>query len=174
MKRTTTLPIALIGMMVLALTIAVIAQTETRKELPLVEAARTGDTDKVRALLVSGEIPDVRGSAGYTPLMLACAAGGSAMTELLLPYRADPNLSTENGLTALAIASGAIAPESFVQAAVGKLLDSGANPNPNSPVSPLAFAMLRSHAAAVNSAAGRWLQLDYTKRILLTAIQIRT
>lgn len=71
-------------------------------ELPLVQAAASGKTDVVRALLDGGANPNVRDTAGQTPLF---ASDDPAIVQALLGSRADPNLTNGAGETPLADAA---------------------------------------------------------------------
>ncbi len=144
------LPLVLSGILILGLIAGLVAESGTEDKSPLVEAVQQGDSQKVESLLRSGENPNVTTQDGYTLLMLASAAGGTDMVKMLLDYGAYPNTQTDNGLTAVAIAAGSVAEEESVNATVEKLLEFGADPNPfDSPMSPVAFAMLRDHASVV-------------------------
>ena len=157
------LPLTLAGTLAFGCVVLLLAQAEPSDEQPLVQAVMEGDHAEVESLLQAGESPNVTSSDGYTPLMLASAAGGGSMVEMLLKYGAYPDAQTANGVTALALAAGAIAGESSVKDTVNALLAAGANPNPNSPTSPLALAALRDHSDAVEALKDRGAIMQETE-----------
>lgn len=89
---------------------------------PLMMAALMGHTEAVSALLARGASVNARDNEGSSPLMFARTADIAMM---LLDKGADPLLVSEDGVTALHIASGK---DSFAQV-VQQLLKRGADPN---------------------------------------------
>jgi uncharacterized protein len=62
--------------------------------LQLLQASQNNDTQLAQKLLKLGINPNIRTISGLTPLMFASYHGSTAITRLLLGYRADVNLST--------------------------------------------------------------------------------
>ncbi len=89
----------------------------------LLEAARKGAPEEVRALISAGMDPDARGRDGKTALMLAAEAGRAGAVQALLEAGANPNVQTPGGGTALALAA-----RNQQREAVRLLLQAGANP----------------------------------------------
>ena len=71
----------------------------------LVEAARSGNAEAVRALLSSGTDPNTRGGDGKTALMLAAEKGRAGAVQVLLESGAKPDVQTLQGTTALGLAA---------------------------------------------------------------------
>ena len=93
---------------------------------PAATAASGGDVAGITRMLNAGLDPNARDAAGYTPLIAASRAGNIEVIRLLASRRADPNLrdAAVNSWTPLLHAIHKAQP-----AAVGALLDAGANPN---------------------------------------------
>ena len=70
----------------------------------LLEAAREGDHEEVRALLASGADPNVEDGEGWTPLMLVTVKGHLDVARELLEAGADVHARNEKGWTALRFA----------------------------------------------------------------------
>lgn len=98
-----------------------IADTAAAQPAEIMIAARSGDLELVKELLVSGAEPDPNGIA--TPLYFAAQGGHIEITELLLESGADPNALSEWG-TPLHIA----ARRKHIGVAM-ILLQQGADPN---------------------------------------------
>jgi ankyrin repeat protein len=122
----------------------------------MLEAAKTGDLDKIKSLIQAGESPHLRGNVkgvnfggelmplkDTTALHVAAVSAQLEAVKLLLAAGADINLKDGSGLSPLHYAC-ASAPESFIQGAAGRLygtetvaavqvvkflLANGANPN---------------------------------------------
>jgi hypothetical protein len=74
---------------------------------PLIGAARSGNTQALKALLAGGADPDRRwGVNNWTPLMHAIHKNQKASVELLLGGGADMNARGADGVTALMMAAG--------------------------------------------------------------------
>ena len=69
------------------------------------EAARTGQTQQVEALVQQGIPVDARDPEGKTALMLAATNGHTATVQQLLALRANPALVDRDGLTAAQLAA---------------------------------------------------------------------
>ena len=69
------------------------------------EAARTGQTQKVEALVQQGTPVDARDPEGKTALMLAAMNAHTATVQRLLALRANPALVDRDGLTAAQLAA---------------------------------------------------------------------
>lgn len=74
---------------------------------PLINAAREGDTVRIRALVAGGANPNMRGGVnGWTPIEHAVHKNQMASVRALLDAGADPNAANPNGVTPLIMASG--------------------------------------------------------------------
>jgi len=72
---------------------------------PLIEAAKSGDMEKVQALLAEGAEVNAKGSErGVTALMLAVARVHTDTVKVLLAKGADVNAKLTDGTTALILA----------------------------------------------------------------------
>jgi ankyrin repeat protein len=72
----------------------------------LMLAIKSGNRTIVRALLANGaKVDGQENQFGYTPLMLATLTGDSSMVKLLLNYKADLNLKSKKGETAVMLAA---------------------------------------------------------------------
>jgi ankyrin repeat protein len=75
-------------------------------ETPLMQAARVGNAETVRALLEGGADPNVKEKNGQqTALMWAAAGSHSDVTEALVRHKADVDARSKNGATALMFAA---------------------------------------------------------------------
>ena len=93
-------------------------------ETPLMQAARLGNVETVRALLASGADPNAKEKNGeQTALMWAIAERHSKVTEELVRNKVDVNAHTKNGATALMFAARGDVDS------VRILMDGGARPN---------------------------------------------
>ena len=68
---------------------------------PITKAAREGDEEKVRQLLLKGENPNQADSSGQPLLMVAVVAGNIAVVETLLKSGAAPDAVDREGYTSL-------------------------------------------------------------------------
>jgi ankyrin repeat protein len=91
---------------------------------PLVDAARAGDVEAVRALLAGGEDAGAPEADGSTPLLWAAYRADLAMARLLIDTGADPNAANDQGATPLWAAS-----ENGSAPMAQLLLDAGAAPD---------------------------------------------
>jgi ankyrin repeat protein len=74
---------------------------------PLINAAREGDTVRIRSLVAGGANPNMRGGVnGWTPIEHAVHKNQMASVRALLDAGADPNAANPNGVTPLIMASG--------------------------------------------------------------------
>lgn len=90
-----------------------------------IETVKTGDLKAVSKMLQKKTTNvNETDEEGLSGLMVAAIVGDSLMTELLLSYKADPNLKTKTGMTALH-AAAFHSRESLIPA----LLLAGADPN---------------------------------------------
>jgi len=101
----------------------------------LVDAARLGDSERVRQLLDAGVAPAIMSVGhGHTALHAAAAYGHEAVVSILLARGCTPDLSNAMGSTPLALVVHAIAdnPETQTLEALYQiahmLLDAGASP----------------------------------------------
>jgi ankyrin repeat protein len=78
----------------------------TRDAEGLIKSVRSGDAAAVRRLLSAGADPNVRDTAGLTPLVIAATRGDVEVAAALLSAGADANATTEAGKTPLAVAVG--------------------------------------------------------------------
>jgi ankyrin repeat protein len=93
-------------------------------DLRLVEAARAGDRDAVRALLAAKVDVDAPQPDGATALVWAAQRDDAETADLLIRAGADVNAANDYGVTPLSLAC-----TNQSTAMVGKLLAAGANPN---------------------------------------------
>jgi|GEM_PF-94151 len=70
-------------------------------ELAWIEAAASGQTERVMAMLKEGLNVDMKDQSGSTALMLASAYGHTDIVTALIEHSADPNVRDNNGMTAL-------------------------------------------------------------------------
>ncbi len=97
---------------------------EATDDLGLVDAARTQDGSRVRALLDRKADVNVRSDDGSTALLWAAHWNDVATADLLIRARADANLANDFGMTPLSRAC-----TNGSAALVQLLLEAGANPN---------------------------------------------
>lgn len=95
------------------------AYAQTPDEKVLFTAVLTGNLIQAEKLLKSGSKPDARGANGNTILTTACHASNAGMVDLLLKYKADPNMRNTDGTVPL---NYCIKP--FI---IKKLIDKGAD-----------------------------------------------
>jgi protease I len=62
---------------------------------PVIEAAKTGDINRIQKWLEQGGSPDLRNLERWTPLMAASVRGRTSVVEFLLKNRANPKLRLE-------------------------------------------------------------------------------
>ena len=98
------IPLLLVAFGALALLIPMSAYAQDL-DSQLLDAAKSGQTDKVQALLQSGARVNEKDNEGRTPLMFASAYGHSSIVQVLLDAGADVNAKANNGSTALVGAS---------------------------------------------------------------------
>lgn len=92
--------------------------------LPLHAAVRSNHSGVVRTLLEQRSDPNLRDSAGETPLHICCRMGNLPLLEiLLLEERVDPNIQSMSGETPLHLIAGKD-PQMII-----RLLEHGADPN---------------------------------------------
>jgi ankyrin repeat protein len=109
----------------LALALPSHAVADDRGDLtPLLEAARSYDTDTAMRLVLQGADVDAAENDGTTALHWAAHAGADALVTTLLEAGADPNARNRYGLTPLQAAA-----EGGFAVSVIALLDAGADPN---------------------------------------------
>ena len=91
-----------------ALAIAFLVGAAPPDDWPLLDAARSGDTEAVRSLLEGGADPDVAQGDGLTPLHLAAQQGHVEIADLLIGAGAGLEVRTRlGGYTPLHLASEA-------------------------------------------------------------------
>ena len=73
--------------------------------IPIIEAAKTGNTEVVKLLLKENVDVNVQDEEGVTALMIASENGHTQVVDLLLKANVDVNVQDEEGVTALMIAS---------------------------------------------------------------------
>ena len=71
----------------------------------MVEAARSGDTNKISSLLKAGANVNCRDEDSWTALMLAALWGHKDTVRLLLEYKVDIEAKSDWGDTALMLAA---------------------------------------------------------------------
>jgi ankyrin repeat protein len=88
--------------------ITILASSCFRSELsPLIDAARSGDAQGIRALVARGNDPNASaGGNGWTPLEHAVHKHQVGSLTALLDAGADPNRSSREGTTPLMMAAG--------------------------------------------------------------------
>ncbi len=74
-------------------------------EFAWMEAATTGQTERVLSILKEGLDVDTKDDSGATALMLTSSSGHSEIVQILLEHSADINARDKNGMTALMRAS---------------------------------------------------------------------
>ena len=104
--------------------LAVAQPTAAPDDLGLVEAARTQDQARVRALLTRKPDVNARSDDGSTALLWAAHWNDVATADLLIRARADANVANDFGMTPLSRAC-----TNGSAALVELLLNAGANPN---------------------------------------------
>jgi ankyrin repeat protein len=114
----------------------------------LVDAAKHGDRDAVRALANGSAKAYVGGPQGTAALILAAEHGDAQMVDILLAAGADPKAANEFGATPLYAAAGAT--DASIAA---KLLAAGADPNAHllSGETPLMIAARQGNLGVVRS-----------------------
>jgi uncharacterized protein len=96
-------------------------------ELGVLEAAATGNADRVRELLdADPEARDVRTADGFTPLGLAAFLGGAETVRVLLDHGADADDDAENQFGVRPVNAAAAAHD---HEAMRLLLEAGADPD---------------------------------------------
>ena len=90
--------------------------------IPLIEAARVGDTETVKALLAKGADPNAQTVFGGTALMEAAYQGDTATVDVLLAKGSKVNTQRKDGFTALLMAV-----QNGHTATVRMLLDKGSD-----------------------------------------------
>ncbi len=118
--------IKVMGTGMLALLVSAVCVCAATGDLSLVDAAKSGDRDAVRAILRDGQQVDVNEEQpdGATPLAWAVHRNDLEMADLLIAEGADVNAANEYGVTPLSLACTNRQP-----AMVRKLLQARANPN---------------------------------------------
>ena len=104
--------------------LAMATPTAAPDDLALVDAARTQDESKVRALLARNADVNARSEDGSTALLWAAHWNDVATAGLLIRAQADPNIANDFGMTPLSRAC-----TNGSAALVELLLTAGANPN---------------------------------------------
>src|SRR5262245_51645612 len=108
--------------------LAVAGPTAATDELGLVDAARSQDQARVRALLTRNADVNARSDDGSTALLWAAHWNDAATADLLIRAQADPNLANDFGMTPLSRAC-----TNGSAALVELLLSAGATRIPPSP-----------------------------------------
>jgi ankyrin repeat protein len=70
----------------------------------LIEAAKEGDLERVKALIAAGANVNAKKNYGETALMYTAMLGHTEITQLLIKKGADVNAKTKDGETALSLA----------------------------------------------------------------------
>jgi uncharacterized protein len=104
--------------------LAVASSTAATDDLGLVDAARSQDASRVRALLARNADVNARAEDGSTALLWAAHWNDAATADLLIRARADANIANDFGMTPLSRAC-----TNGSAALVELLLKGGANPN---------------------------------------------
>jgi ankyrin repeat protein len=112
------------SLVVLALCVTAAGAARAADTPALVSAARNGDTDSVRSLLVEGADVDAVSGDGTTALHWASYRDDVELVALLLDAEASVNVANDLGATALWSAS-----QNGSVAMAGRLLEAGADPN---------------------------------------------
>jgi twitching motility protein PilT len=110
------------------------------------EAATTGQTDRIEAVLKEGIHVDAADDSGATALMIACTSGNLDMVRVLIDHDAEINLRDKNGMSALMRACAKDNAD-----AIKALVEAGADVNAknNSGNTPLLIAGSAGNLAAV-------------------------
>jgi len=123
-RRRARLIFQIVGILVLLIAWrSVLYMLNMRSNLALMEAVSNNDTAGIATMLNNGVRPDSTDPQGVTPLMLAASDGRTEITNLLLKFRAHPNLKDASGEPVL-MRAGLTHPD-IVEA----LLRFGATPN---------------------------------------------
>ena len=85
----------------LVLALAALHPSHAHADASLIDAARKGDTETVRALLDSGADPNSANKGGLTALIAAAQPGHADTVSVLLQAGANPDVANKGGITPL-------------------------------------------------------------------------
>lgn len=123
------------------------SSSETHPQIPIHEAALSGNLKAVKAHIENGADIDTTDRQGHTPLMLASFNGHTAVVKILIENCADINITDNKGLTPLHFAASGNFPET-----VELLLENGAEINATDNIehfTPLMYAAAEGNAEVV-------------------------
>jgi hypothetical protein len=96
-----------LGLFLVSITMFIIFGCATENKIPLIDAAKKGDSHDVESRLANGDDVNTKNESGWTALMAASWEGRREVVKLLLAKRADVNARDNGGQTALIMASTA-------------------------------------------------------------------
>ena len=165
-----TLPTALLILLSAALTLRAdqaFADIDLLGEPPVVQAARDGDTDEVRAHLIRGESPHEVGNDGRSALIIAVIAENRPMIEALLEHSASVFQTDRVGNTALHYAAEGGSDRIVALLIAGNAPIDETNGQGLTPLMMAARANRPGAAQALVDAGAHMNRLDYTGRSAL-------
>lgn len=146
-----------------------------QKDQALVLAARTGQLDRVRALLAENADPDARSSVGgRTALMSAISQDHLEVARVLIAAGASMHLTASNGETPLMLAVARRSPENLelVRAMLAAGVDVNSGEPPVHDESESAWEARPSPRSGVGTALGRAASVEVVQALLAAKAQV--